>query len=252
MKKNHIFYVLFLCFTLVVSTGIFYHHINVNRFYRRFLKQHHLHLSDISFSHKGRPLGGDGFIFYQARFPNLKIVHKIDKLIIRENNKKTTIQMQGLQINVLRTLQQLYGTAVIEQTENYKPFKDALLKPFISLGLMGIDHLKGDAVFVFNTHHKPLAVNAKVSFPHLAEIQLSFSFAEDPAANLTQFLTGKVPEISIELMDNGLFQKYAGYLAATGEKEAAKAYRNELLRQNSFIRRIRFEKPADLKSFYYN
>ena len=82
---------------------------------------------------------------------------------------------------------------------------------------MGIYHLKGEAVFVFNPQTKPLVVNAQISLPHLAEIQLSFPIINNDkrAKSLLQAVLGNVSEISVELMDTGLFQKYTDYSPAT-------------------------------------
>ncbi len=250
MKKNKIFYLASFCVILLLSTLIFYQQLSVNRTYHRFLKQYHLTENDIHYAHKSISVGGKGLIFYQASIPALKIVHKIDKLIMRQNGENISFQMQGLQINVLQTLRHLYGQQIIAETENYKPFEDALSKPLISLGLMGIFHLKGEAVLVFNPATKPLTANAQISLPHLAEIQLSFPITPYKTQNksLLQAFLGEVSEISVELMDNGLFHKYADYLQIIGS-EKAKTYSTELLRHANFIRKIRFEKPIYLKDF---
>ena len=252
MKTNKLFYLIAFCIILPLVTGIFYQHISVNKTYHRFLKQYHLSENDIHYAHKGLSVGRKGLIFYQALFPELKIAHRIDKLIIRQNNENISFQMQGLQIDVLQTLRHLYGQQVITETENYKPFEEALLKPLISLGLMGIYHLKGEAVFVFNPQTNPLVVNAQISLPHLAEIQLSFPVFNNDKRNksLFQALLGDVSEISVELMNNGLFQKYADYLQIINT-EQTETYRTELARHNNFIRRVHFEKPIDLKDFSY-
>ena len=250
MKTNKVFYLIAFCVILLLTTFIFYQHLSVNKTYHRFLKQYHLTDNDIHYAHKGISVGGKGLIFYQASFPKLKISHQIDKLIIRQNAENISIQMQGLQMNVLQTLRHLYGQKIITETENYKPFEEALLKPLLSLGLMGIYHLKGDAVLVFNPTTKPLVMNAQISFPHLAEIQLSFPIANDDKQNksLLENIFGNVSEISVELMDNGLFQKYADYLHTLGS-EKTETYRTELLRHSDFIRKVRFEKAVNLKDF---
>ncbi len=250
MKTKKLFYLIAFCVIVLLVTGIVWQHVSVNKSYHRFLKQYHLSENDIHYTHKGLSVGGKGLIFYQASFPELKISHRIDKLIVRQNGENISFQMQGLQIDVLQTLRHLYGQQMIAETENYKPFEEALSKPLLSLGLMGIYHLKGEAVFVFNPQTKPLVVNAQISLPHLAEIQLSFPIIhhDKRAQNLLQTVLGNVSEISVELMDNGLFQKYADYLQ-TINSEQAETYRTELTRHNNFIRRVQFEKSIDLKDF---
>lgn len=251
--KNRLFYIIAGCVILACLGGLFYRYQTTKKAYQAFLKEYHLSKDDIAYKSKDVSLGKKGLIFYQAQIPALKISHKIDKLIIRPNRQYITIQMQGLSININETLSNYYGQSVIDAVQKYTPFDDALKEPFISLGLMGYNTIKGDVVLVFDPYEKPYTINAKISVPQLTETELSFTVLPPHAQSFNKSLIyaghGTVAQVAVKMLDNGLFQKYADYLTSISAAKPAKQAA-DLLRHSDFIRRIEFKKPADLKTYY--
>ena len=252
-KSNKIFYI---CITVIVLLGLsgwLYHKLSTQKAYNAFLKEFHIQSEDIDYRSKSASFGGKGLVFYQARLTPFNIVHKIDKLIIRRNENNIIIQMNGLTVNVPETLKEYYGNGIVNAIDTYQPFEDALNKPFISLGLIGYDKIKGDAVFVFNPNEQPMLINAQIKLPELADIQLSFPIYQPRNKafnkNLLYMPKGNVSELAITLLDTGLFKKYADYLMQTGDV-TAQAFAEELVRHDDFTRRISFHTPVDLSKFY--
>ena len=252
-KSNKVFYICIVIVALLTLSVWLYHKLMTQKAYNVFLKENHIQHEDIIHRSKSASLGGEGLVFYQARLSPLNISHKIDKLIIRKNEDDVVIQMQGLTIDIPETLREYYGNGIVNAIDQYIPFEDALNKPFISLGLIGYDKVKADAVFVFNPKIQPVQVNAQIKIPELADIQLSFAIQQPHKKafnkNLLYSAKGTVSELSITLLDTGLFKKYANYLMQTGD-ETAQVFAEELIRHDDFTRRVSFYTPADLSQFY--
>lgn len=253
MKSNKIFYICIATVSLLGLSGWLYQKLSTQKAYNAFLKEFHVKAEDINYRSKSTSFGGKGLIFYQASLTPISIEHNIDKLIIRRNEDNIVIQMSGLTVNIPETLKNYYGSNIVNAIDTYRPFEDALNKPFMSLGLIGYDKIKGDAVFVFNPSEKPIIINAQIKLPDLADIQLSFPIHKNRKnafnKNLLYIPQGTVSELGITLLDTGLFKKYADYLTQTGD-ETAQAFANELVRHDDFTRRVSFHTPVDLSQFY--
>lgn len=252
-KSNKFFYICLMVIVLLGITGWLYQKLATQKAYNTFLKDFSIQSEDIAYRSKSTSFGGKGLVFYQARLTPFNIIHKIDKLIIRRNENNVIVQMNGLTLNIPETLKEYYGNGIVNAVDSYIPFEDALNKPLISLGLMGYDTVKGDAVFVFNPSEQPMLVNAQIKLPELADIQLSFPIQQQRkktfSKNLLHSAKGNVSELAITLLDTGLFKKYADYLIQTGD-ETAQAFAEELVRHDDFTRRVSFHTPVDLSQFY--
>lgn len=253
MNRQKIIYSFLILFILSLGVGLFYQRMRAQTAFSDFLRLHQLTQHDIQYKTKELSFGGSGIILYQVQLPQFKIAHKIDKLIIRQDEGTVTLQMQGLKIDVLKTLNNYYGKNIIKAVQNYVPFEDALRKPFVSLGLMGFDTIKGDAVFILNPTQNPTQINGKIHLPSLADIQLSFPVETirdaDYRENLFYLGYGNVQEITVEIQDAGLFAAYVHYLKQLGQEDAL-IYAKELSKHQDFMRHIKFNTPIKLTPFY--
>ena len=150
MKSTKIVYIFILI--LIVAFGLFvmYQRLAAQSALNVFLKEARLKEPDIVYSSKEKPFLNSGLILYDVILPQFKIAQKTDKLIIRKNKDDIILQFQGMRINVPQTLRNHYGAKIVQAVQGYQPFTDALRKPFISLGLMGLDTITADIVLIFN------------------------------------------------------------------------------------------------------
>lgn len=253
MKSHKIIYIGIFAFVIVFGIFVMYQRLLAQSAYNTFLKEAHLKPNDIIYESKEKPFLDDGLILYNAELPQLKIAHKIDKLVIRKDEEDIIVQFQGIQINIPKTLSAYHGNKIAEVIKTYRPFNDALTKPFISLGLMGIDELKSDIVLIFNPKQRITTVNSKISIPKLADLQLSYMIHPQTDAgyhkNLIYSGYGTISQISVDIQDAGLFKRYAQYLRSLGTPESM-AYAKELMKHTGFTRHFNFTKQPSLTSFY--
>lgn len=255
MKSHKFIYISLLGIILVFGIFVLYQRLQAQKAFNAFLKEAHLKQSDIVYQSREKPFMKEGLILYGVVFPQLKIEHKIRKMIIRKEEEKIILRLQGFQINLPQALNACYGNDFINALKVYKPFEDALRKPLISLGLIGVDTLKGDIVLIFNPQHAVPIINTRISLPQLAEIQLSFrvepKLDSGYRKNLIYLFYGSVPEINADIQDIGLFKAYANYLNSIGTADA-KAYAKELMRHSGFTRYVKYTLPPLLAQFYYS
>ncbi len=250
-------YVYFCILGIIVVFGLFvlYQRLQAQSVLNAFLKEHHLKSNDILFGSYERPFLGEGLILYDVKIPRLKLVHEIDKVIIRQEDENIIIQFQGVNLDVSRTLYMRYGQLFEKILSQYKPFDDALRKPMISLGLMGIDTIRFDMVLIFNPSDRMRIINGKILLPRLGEIQVSFTIEpkkdEGYRNNLVYIGYGDVIDINVDVQDTGMFKKYADYLRTIGTPKMT-GYAKELMRHSGFTRRIEFQPRPSLVPYYYN
>lgn len=254
MKSHKLIYICILAFIIIFGVFVLYQRLLAQSAFKAFLKEAHIKSSDIIYESKEKPFLDDGLILHDVEFPQLKIAHKIDKLVIRKDEEDTILQFQGAQINIPQTLQTYYGESIIHAIKTYHPFEDALTKPFISLGLMGIDTLKCDIVLIFNPKSKPIFVNSKISMPKLGDMQLSFTIHPQMDSGFRKNLIytgyGTIEQVSVDIQDAGLFKAYAHYLLSLGTPESM-AYAKELMKHSGFTRHFKFTKQPTLVPFYH-
>ncbi len=255
MKSHKIIYACILGIILIFGIFVLYQRLQAQSVLNAFLKEYHLKSDDILYGSYERPFLGDGLILYDVQIPRLKLVHEIDKIIIRQQNNDIVLQFQGVKLDVPRTLYMRYGQSFKEVLKQYKPFDDALKKPIISLGLMGIDTLKFDTVLIFNPADKHRVINGKISLPRLGEIQVSFSVTPQRDAgyrnNLVYLGYGHISQINVDIQDTGMFKKYADYLRSLGTPKT-QGYAKELMRHSGFTRRVEYATPPSLVPYYYH
>ena len=253
MKSHKLIYICILTFIIIFGIFVLYQRLLAQSAFKAFLKEAHLKSNDIIYQSKEKPFLDDGLILYDVIIPQLKIMHQIDKLIIRKEGENLILQFQGVQINIPQTLRTYYEDGVIQAIKTYQPFKDALTKPFISLGLMGIDILNCDIVLIFNPKVKPIFVNSKISMPKLGDIQLSFTIHPQMNSgfhkNLIYTGYGTIEQVDVDIQDNGLFKAYTRYLLSLGTSESM-AYAKELMKHSGFTRHFHFTQQPTLVPFY--
>ncbi len=254
MKSHKIIYAGILVVIIVFGLFVLYQRLQAQQTLNAFMKTYHLKSDDILYESYEQPFLGEGLILYGVKIPRLKLVHEIDKIVIRQQDEDIVLQLQGIELDVPRTLYMRYGQSFEKILKLYKPFDDALSKPIISLGLMGINVLKFDAVLIFNPLDKNRVINSKISLPRLGEIQIAFAVTaqrdEGYHNNLVFAGYGHVSEISIDIQDTGMFKKYADYLRSIGTPEAI-GYAKELMRHSGFTRRVEYATPVTLVPYYY-
>ncbi len=253
MKSHKIIYACILGIILLFGLFVIYQRLQAQSEFNTFLKNARLKQNDITYESYEKPFLGDGLIIFGVTIPQLKIVHKVDKLIVRNQGDDIVLQFQGINLDVAQSLYNHYGESFVDIVQKYKPFDDALNNPFISLGLMGYNAIKFDMVLIFNPTMRPRLVNGKISLPKLGEIQVSFVLEPQLDSgyrkNLIYAGYGKIYEISIDIQDTGLFKKYATYLRSLGTP-TANGYAKELMRHSGFTRRIEYKPQPSLAPFY--
>ncbi len=254
MKSTKIVYIFILI--LIVAFGLFvmYQRLAAQSALNVFLKEARLKEPDIVYSSKEKPFLNSGLILYDVILPQFKIAQKTDKLIIRKNEDDIILQFQGMRINVPQTLRNHYGAKIVQAVQGYQPFTDALRKPFISLGLMGLDTITADIVLIFNPQERNKLIDGKISLRELGDIQISFLIQpqtdEGYRKNLIYSGYGYIPQISVDIQDTGLFKRYARYLRSLGTDESM-AYAKELMKHTGFTRRFQFSQPITLAPYYH-
>lgn len=251
MKKTVFIYISIVLTLFFFGCIVLYHQEKTDTVLKQFLKTYHIKKSDIQFRTAQLSFFGNGLIFYRVRLPELRLTHKIDKVIVQTKENLINIQLIGVEIDVIDTLRRLHGVHVLSALASYRPFEDALIKPLESLALMGIDCVKLNAVLSFEPFKKVIVISGGIAIPRLADIYFSFvlSHVLDTGykKSLVYAFYGIVKDVFFEVRDKGGFKKYKAYLEGIGME---KADQDELMTSRSIIRRIKLEQPLSLMQNY--
>lgn len=197
-----------------------------------YLTDMHLTQEQIQYASIAAPLWSDGVILYQVQFPQLKVPHKIDKMIVHKNQDKISIRLQGVWINVLDILRGQNPLLLKKRLFSYQP-ENAFQYPLESLAFCGINDIEFDMTVRLKKEQAHLTLYGSLNIKNQAQLYLTGFIKqqfqlEDILKNPLLLAQTEISKTVLTLKNKGLVERYNTYL--TGIEKPLIILQNNMLK----------------------
>ncbi len=170
----------------------------------------------IQYTSIAAPLWSDGIILYQVQFPQLKVPHKIDKMIVHKDQNKISIRLLGASIHILDILREQNPLLLKKNLLAYQS-EEAFQHPLESLAFCGINAVDFDMTVRLKKEIDQLALYASLDIKNQAQIYLTGFIKkslqlDEIIKNPLLLAQTQITKPILTLKNKGLIERYNTYL----------------------------------------
>ena len=169
--------------------------------------------SDIQYEKVEKSWGEQGLIFYQVQFPFINLPVRADSMNIQLKDAGMKLKLKNTRLNVTQGLKKMYGSEIMDNLNDYVPYKDFFEKILTSMAVMGIDEFIGDvSLNTVYSDAKTMRFEAKMTQENQPVLHINgvIHIPIVGAHQISDLWNGKVESIEVKT-DESLFQKYIHY-----------------------------------------
>ncbi len=218
MYKMKLFYGGFLGVIIVLLLCIYFSKNAADSHISTFFTRYDIIENDVVYKTANLSLDKSNMILYHVMARPFLINHSIEKAVVAQENNALHMQLSGVHINVIESLNAIYKNNAFDVLKNYNPSSDALIKPLQSLAMMGVDELDVDINLYIKTNPTHTQITGQIMAPTLGDIDFNLSVNRENKMSfhkgILYALYGHLNEITYVFTDKGAAKLYNFYLSS--------------------------------------